>query len=299
MNVNFELYKVFYEVANEKSISKGAEKLLISQPAVTQSIKTLEAELGGQLFIRTPKGVVLTNEGQILYNYISEGMRYFVNGTNKFTSLKELNSGSICIGATTIISEQCLMPILKEFHDTYPYININIVNDLTDNLIKKLRNGDIDILIMSMNNEDSIKDLDITTITKLNDIFVSNINYKDKQITDILNEDLLLQKHPSVTRTNFNNYLKSKDLSCTPKMEVVSHSLLTSLVENGFGIGLLTKEFITSKLNNTLFEVKTDISIPSRNLVYATKSNSVPSFTTSKFIELINKANSSANCIDN
>lgn len=293
MNINFELYKVFYEVANEKSISKGAEKLLISQPAVTQSIKTLEAELGGQLFIRTPKGVILTNEGEELYKYISEGMRYFINGTNKFTSLKELNSGSINIGATTIISEKYLMPYLKEFHSKYPQVNINIVNDLTDNLIKKLRNGDIDILIMSMNNDDSIKDLDITTITKLHDIFVGNINYKDKSfnIESLLQQDLLLQKHPSVTRTNFSNYLKSQDLSCTPKMEVVSHSLLTSLVENGFGIGLLTKEFISTKLNNTLYEIKTNIQVPTRNLVYATKSNSLPSFTTTRFIELLNISN--------
>jgi DNA-binding transcriptional LysR family regulator len=289
MNINFELYKVFYEVANERSISKGAEKLLISQPAVTQSIKTLEAELGGQLFIRTPKGVVLTEEGQVLYNYISEGMRYFINGSNKFTSLKELNSGNINIGATTIISEQYLMPYLKEFNNLYPNISINIVNDLTDNLIKKLRNGDIDILIMSINNEDNIKDLDITPITNLHDIFVGNIKYKDKQIKNILNEDLLLQKYPSVTRSNFNNYLKSQEISCIPKMEVVSHSLLTSLVENGFGIGLLTKEFISSKLNNTLFEIKTNIKIPTRKLVYATKSNSVPSFTTTKFIELLKK----------
>ena len=72
MDINFELYKVFYEVANAKSISKGAEKLMISQPAVTQSIKTLEDELNGKLFIRTPKGVILTNEGEILYNYIKE-----------------------------------------------------------------------------------------------------------------------------------------------------------------------------------------------------------------------------------
>ena len=185
MNVNFELYKVFYEVANEKSISKGAEKLLISQPAVTQSIKTLEAELGGQLFIRTPKGVVLTEEGQTLYNYISEGMRYFINGTNKFTSLKELESGSINIGATTIISEQYLKPYLKKFYNMYPNVTINIINDLTDNLIKKLRNGDIDILIMSMNNDDFKKDLDITTITELHDIFVGNYLYKEKEIKDI------------------------------------------------------------------------------------------------------------------
>lgn len=287
MDVNFELYKVFYEVANEKSISKGAEKLLISQPAVTQSIKTLEAELGGQLFIRTPKGVVLTNEGEILYNYISEGMKYFINGTNKFTSLKEMESGTINIGSTTIISEEYLMPYLKHFHDMYPNITINIINDLTDNLIKKLRNGDIDILIISMNNNDSIKDLDITTITELHDIFIGNIKYKDKNITNIFNEDLLLQKYPSVTRTNFNNYLKQNNLICNPKMEVVSHSLLTSLTENGFGIGLLTKEFISTKINNTLFEINTNIKVPTRKLVYATKTNSLPTFTTSKFIETI------------
>lgn len=292
MNINFELYKVFYEVANEKSISKGAEKLLISQPAVTQSIKTLEAELGGQLFIRTPKGVVLTNEGQILYNYISEGMRYFINGTNKLNSLRELDSGTISIGATTIISEQYLMPYLKEFYNLYPNIKINIVNDLTDNLIKKLRNGDIDILIMSMNKEDNIKDLDITIITELHDIFVGNNKYKDKEINNIeslLQENILLQKYPSVTRTNFNNYLKQNNLSCIPKMEVVSHSLLTSLTENGFGISLLTKEFISNKLNTSLFEIKTNFKVPTRKLVYATKTNSIPTFTTTRFIELFKK----------
>jgi len=290
MNINFELYKVFYEVANEKSISKGAEKLMISQPAVTQSIKTLEGELGGQLFIRTPKGVILTTEGEILYNYIKDGMSYFVNGANKFSSLKNLDSGVINIGATTIISEKFLMPYLKEFSNKYPNIVINVVNDLTDNLIKKLRNGDLDIVIMSINNNTDVKDLKLKEITSLNDIFVGSKEYKNKEIEnieDLLKEDILLQKYPSVSRTNFNNYLKENNLSCTPKMEVVSHSLLTSFTENGFGIGLLTKEYITDKLNNTLFEIKTNFKIPKRKLVYATKSNSIPSFTTVKFIELL------------
>jgi len=292
MNINFELYKVFYEVANEKSISKGAEKLMISQPAVTQSIKTLEGELGGQLFIRTPKGVILTTEGEILYNYIKDGMSYFVNGANKFSSLKNLDSGVINIGATTIISEKFLMPYLKEFSNKYPNIVINVVNDLTDNLIKKLRNGDLDIVIMSTNNNTYIKDLKLKEIAFLNDIFVGSEKYKNKKIDSLeqlLKEELLLQKYPSVSRTNFNNYLKENNLSCTPKMEVVSHSLLTSFTENGFGIGLLTKEYITDKLNNTLFEIKTNFKIPKRKLVYATKSNSIPSFTTVKFIELLKK----------
>lgn len=289
MNINFELYKVFYEVANEKSISKGAEKLMISQPAVTQSIQTLEAELGGKLFIRTPKGVILTNEGEELFNYIKEGMNYFINGTNKFNSLKELDDGVINIGSTTTISEHFLMPYLKEFHNRYPNIDINITNDLTENLIKDLRNGSLDIIITAIPSTKN-NDINYHEITSLNDIFVGNINYKDKKydINSLLKEDILLQKYPSITRSNFNKFLSDNNLECNPKMEVVSHGLLTKLCENGFGIALLTKEFIKDKLNNTLFEINVDIKIPKRKLGYAIKNNSIPSFTTSKFIDILN-----------
>ena len=291
MNINFELYKVFYEVANQKSISKAGEHLLISQPAVTQSIKTLEDQLGGKLFIRTPKGVTLTNEGKELYEYIKEGMNYFINGTNKFTSLKNLDSGVISIGATTVTSEHYLMPYLEEFHNKYPNVDINIHNDLTDNLIKELRNGNLDIIIINTPNN-NIKDLKIEEITKLTDIFVGSIKYKDKKyksIEELLQEDILLQKTPSVTRINFNNYLKENNLTCTPKMEVVSHSLLTTLAEKSFGIALLTKEFIKDKLNNTLYEIPLTLNIPKRQLSYLIKDNTIPTFTTSKFIEIIKK----------
>lgn len=289
MNINFELYKVFYEVANAKSISKGAERLMISQPAVTQSIKTLEGELNGKLFVRTPKGVILTNEGEILYNYIKEGMTYFINGKNKFESLKNLDSGVINIGSTTTISENYLMPYLKQFSLKYPNVVINIKNDLTDNLIKELRNGNLDIIIMAYSN-DGIKDLNINYLTDLNDVFVGSKEYnKVFDIEELLKENILLQKLPSVTRTNFNEFLKTNNLDCNIKMEVVSHNLLSKLAENDFGIALLTKEFISDKLGKGLFEVKTNLQIPKRALGYAIKNDSYPSFSTKKFIEILKK----------
>lgn len=289
MNINFELYKVFHEVATAKSISKAAENLLISQPAVTQSIKTLEDQLGGKLFIRTPKGVILTNEGEELYKYIKEGMSYFINGTNKFSSLKNLDSGVINIGATTVISEHYLMPYLDKFHTKYPNVDINIHNDLTDNLIKELRNGNLDIIVINTPST-NIKDIDICILTSLEDIFVGNSKYKDRiynNIKELLKEDILLQKAPSVTRTNFNNYLKENNLECTPNMEVVSHSLLTKLTEKGFGISLLTKNFIEDKLGNTLYEINIKEKLPERTLGYAIKNGTIPSFTTTKFIEIL------------
>lgn len=293
MNINFELYKIFYEVANAKSISRASERLLISQPAVTQQIRNLEEQLGGKLFTRTPKGVILTNEGEELYNYVKEGMNYFVNGTNKFISLKNLDSGNLNIGSTTTISENFLIPYIKKFHNLYPNVSINITNDLTDNLLKGLRNGSLDIVIIAIPNYD-IKDLDIKYLNNLNDIFVVGSNFKDikyNNINDILKEDLIVQKIPSVTRKNFDSFIKENNLNYNPKMEVVSHNLLTKLVESNFGVGILTKEYIKDKLNNTLFEINIKEKIPTRKLGYATKKGKYHNFTTKKFIELLTNSN--------
>ena len=278
MNINFELYKVFYEVANEKSISKGAEKLLISQPAVTQSIRTLEEQLGGKLFIRTPKGVILTNEGEILYNYIKEGMNYFINGSNKFLSLKNLDSGVLNIGASTVISENILIDVLGLFHKKYPNVVINIYNDLTDNLVKKLRNGDLDLIVISTDNE--YKDIELHDLCLLHDIFVSNEKLDITLDRDNINDfDIIMQKNPSVMRRNFD---KCINFEFSPKMEVVSHSLVCKLVSNGFGVGLVTKEFV-----NDFYEVKSNISIKPRRVVYGIKDDRECSFSCSEFIKML------------
>ena len=285
MNINFELYKVFYEVANAKSITKGAQNLNISQPAVTQSIKTLEDELNGKLFTRTQKGVELTHEGKELYKYIKEGMTYFINGKNKFDALKSLETGVLNIGSSTSIAENYLIKYLTIFNKHYPNVQINITNDLTDNLIKDLRNGSLDIVIMSYNNQ-PLKDLTIKELTNLHDIFVSS-KPTNKTLEEILNEGLLLQKHPSVTRVNFNKFIEQNNLTYKTKMEVVSHSLLTNLTKNNFGISVLTKEYILNDLNKTLFEIKTDIKIPPRKLVYAIKQDTYPTFSSQKFIDIL------------
>lgn len=286
MSINFELYKVFYEVAIQKSISKGSEKLMISQPAVTQSIKTLEEQLGGKVFTRTPKGVILTSEGEELFKFIKEGMNYFINGTNKFTSLKNLDEGKINIGSTTTISEHFLIPYIKEFKTKYPNITINIINNLTDNLIKDLRNGNLDIIITNIPNY-KINDIEYTKITDLQSIFASSTKKEKYKIKDLLKEDIILQKYPSITRINFNNFIKQNNLTCSPSMEVVSHSLLCTLTENGFGTSVLTKEFIKDKLNTTLYEIETDKKIPPMSLGYALKKDSIPSFTATKFIDIL------------
>lgn len=287
MNINFELYKIFYEVALAGSISGGAKKLMISQPAVTQAIHNLEDELGGKLFIRIPKGVIFTNEGRELFEYVSMGIKYFVNGVNKFSSLKELDSGVINIGATTTISECFLLPYLKRFRELYPNIVINIVNDLSDNLISLLRNGSVDIVFTSYS-DFKYKDVSINYICELNDMFFVGKGYKKNfdSFEDIVNDGILVNKRPSVTRVNFDIFMDKNAIDYVPKMEIVSHGLLVNLVKNNFGVGLLTKEFVENEIDRNLFYVEPVVYIPKRKLGYVLKNDFCASFAIKEFVKM-------------
>lgn len=90
MSVKLDIYRIFVEVAKWKSFSKAAKNLYITQPAVSQSIHQLEKELGTRLFTRTPRGVVLTNEGHILFEYASSAINLIDVGVTKLLESKSL-----------------------------------------------------------------------------------------------------------------------------------------------------------------------------------------------------------------
>ena len=139
MEINFELYRIFYAVANNKSITKAAEELFISQPAVSKAIKNLEAALGGSLFNRTKKGVVLTEEGREFYNYIKSAMEYINNAQNKFNDLINLETGTIRIGISTTLTKSFLLPYIKEFNEKHPKIDIQIDTSISKELFNNLK----------------------------------------------------------------------------------------------------------------------------------------------------------------
>ena len=292
MNINLELYRLFYIVATSGSFSKAADTLFISQPAVTFQIKNLESQLGLSLFVRTKHGVLLTDEGKILFDYVKKGIESISNGENVLTNLKNLDSGIIRIGASTTVSRHVLMPYLEYFHNEYPNIDIQIVNNLTDNLIKDLRNGNLDILVLNLPMEES-KDLKIIPVTDVQDIFVGNKKYYDLtkghvKLNELDKYPLLFQKSPSNTRNFLNDFLKNNDTKLNPKLEVVSYNLIMDLVKSGFGIGYATKEFITEDLNsNKLYEIKVTPNMPKRYIGLALINQSIPNYSVKKLIDII------------
>lgn len=293
MNIDFELYRIFYVVANHSNITKASEELNISQPAISKSIKKLEEQLGGSLFVRTKRGVVLTEEGREFYNYIKQAIEFINNAENKFTDLINLEAGCIKIGISTTLTKEFLLPYLEKFHALYPKIDIQIITNLTPDLIQNLKNGLLDIVILNVNDNSYGNDIEIIKCRKINDCFVVNKKYKElanKELSlkDLNNYPLILQSKGSNTREFIDNIARKNGVVLKPNIEIASYSLVFEFTKIGLGIGYATKEYIKEEIKNKeLYELKIKEKIPSRYIGIALSKNHVPNFSTKKLIEII------------
>ena len=288
MNVDLELYRVFYIVAKNKHMTKASEELHISQPAISQSIKKLENQLGGTLFLRSNRGMELTEEGKMFYEYIKGALELINNAENEFTSFKELSKGEIKIGCSTTLTKIVLMDILKSFHHDYPNININITNDLTSNLIKDLKLGKLDFVIF---NESNIKEinLNLEKIKELKQGFIFNPEFYDDNVLnfeDLNNYPLILQKEESNSRKLLDYIALQNNVKLFPKMEVVSQELITEFVNIGLGIGFSTID-LAVKNHKNLKELEINKKMPNINVYLATNKSISLTFASKMFIKYL------------
>jgi DNA-binding transcriptional LysR family regulator len=288
MNINFELYRIFYVVANNKNMTRASEELFISQPAVSQSIKKLEQQLGANLFLRSNKGLQLTKEGQGFFDYIKGAMVLIKNAENEFENFKELKKGEIKIGASTTLTKMLLMSVIESFHRDYPQIKINIINDLTKNLITDLKKGKLDLVVFNEGNVQE-SEFKLTPIKQVNYAFVYNPNYFDfssrtLSLSELNNFPLILQKENSNTRAFLDTFCLKNSVKLKPELEVVSAELVKEFTEIGLGIGFVIKELVDfSKFR----ELKLKQALPKTEVLLATHKTINPTFAGKEFIKYL------------
>lgn len=288
MNIDLELYRVFYVVAKNKHMTKASEELHISQPAISQSIKKLEDQLGGTLFLRSNKGMELTEEGKMFYEYVKGALDLINNAEHEFTSFKDLSKGEIKIGCSTTLTKLVLMDVLEKFHIDYPNININITNGLTRDLINDLKLGKLDFVIF---NESNIKEtnLNLEKIMELKQGFIYNPNFFEDKIntfSDLNNIPLILQKEESNSRKLLDSIALNYNTKLIPKMEVVSQELVTDFTNIGFGIGYSIID-LAMKNHNNLRELKINKELPNINIYLATNKYVSLTFASKMFIKYL------------
>lgn len=291
-NINFELYKVFYYVAKNKNLTRAAEALFISQPAITQSIKKLEEQIGHTLFYRTKHGMSLTNEGEILFEYLKNPIECLQNGKRKIEEAEE-EIDTIRIGGGTTVLQHNLLKPLQSFKEKYPKIQFVIKHDMSKNLLDMLTNKELDIVILT-GTPLTKEDLLFLPIEEMKERFVANTKnfqiYQEHlfQIKDLNELPLILQSPSSSTRAYMDKIVSKEHSNLHATYELASYGLVIEFVKAGLGIGFININRVKQELKNKqLFILNTTFEIPNRYVyVVIHKSNfNHPLFQ--KFIEYL------------
>lgn len=291
MSVKLELYRVFKEVAEVGNITAAAQALYISQSAVSQSIKQLERDLQTRLFARNSRGVTLTAEGQMLYEYVRSAMGLLETGEEKLSQTRELQMGQLTIGASDTVTSQFLLPYLDTFHKRHPAIHIQIVSGRSHKVLGLLRSGKVDIAFASTPTD--MTSLEAHPCFPTHSIFVAGAEYPCDfghvySLEEISAFPLILLERKASSRVFLEQYFLKRGVTLTPEIELSSRSLLVDMAAIGLGVAGVTEEFVRRDLEQGSIRVlKTDFEIPSRTVDMCTLREVSPTAAASRFIEMV------------
>lgn len=277
MDVNFELYKIFYIAARLESFSAAARELFISQSAVSQSIKKLEQLTGSKLFVRGRKSVTLTSIGRMLYNHAEQAYNLLKSAEGKIQEMQQLEMGELSIGVGDTILRYLLLPCLQKFINMYPGIKVRIINRTSPGIIQSIKSSTVDIGIVTLPADDD--QISVAELCCVEDVFVASSrfsNLRNIPVTlDLLSQlPLLLLQKQSSTRHNLDLFFASKGISIVPEIELESMDLLVELSKIGLGVAHVLKECAAGPVErNELFILDTVQALPPRKLGIVTLKN--------------------------
>lgn len=290
--VNLELYRVFYTVARCGSLTKAAEELFISQPAVSQSIKQLESQLGTSLFNRTHRGMELSVQGgKLIFKQVEEALNLLDSAENKLIELKTTATGTIRVAATDAIFSNILVEKIAAYNERYPAVKFELITGTSPETINQLKENKCDIAFVNLPVDD--KDVNFTgTVAHLSDTFVAGEKYgflRDKQIDlkDLQEYPLLMIENNTVARRALANFTQHFGIQLNPDIEVANWDLMLKFACRGMGIGCVPREYAKKELESgELFELSVNPRLPVRGVGIALPKNIPVPFALREFIAL-------------
>ena len=290
MSVKLELYRVFKEVAETGHISVAAKNLYISQSAVSQSVKQLETALQARLFARSPRGVSLTSEGQMLYQYVRSALGLLATGEDKLSQAQQLLLGTLVIGASDTVTSQFLVPYLDDFHRLHPGIRLKIVSGRSAKVLSMLKSGAVDIAFASSPADSAVESWPCFAT---HSAFVAGSGYDcdfDHVYTrrEIADFPLILLERKASSRVFLEQEFLKHGVTLSPEIELSSRSLLVSLAHIGLGVAGVTLEFVQKALESgDIRALKTDFTIPARSVDMCTLRDVTPTAAAAAFMEMV------------
>lgn len=242
--------------------------MCVSQPAISKQIKNLEDLLGTKLFYRDSNGLVLTNDGKQLYNYIDKSYNYLMAGEKIIKENNNMNVGTIVIGSPAHIASFYLLEYIEEYRKKHPNVFFRIVNGTTAELLKGLEEHRIDFVIDSSPINIVNKDMKVISLSSFDTCFITSINNKEN---DINKHKYIMPYERSSIRKNLEKELEKYNIKLDVILEVETTDLIISSVKKDIGTGYVVKQSVKRELEeNQLAELKTSYNLPKLelNLVY-------------------------------
>ncbi len=294
--MNYEHCKIFYCVGKHKNITKAANELYSSQPAVSRAIMSLENELGCRLFIRNKNGVEFTHEGQTLFDYASIAYTQLLKAEEEVSRSVSPESGTIYIGATITALYGYLFDLLDNFHLKHPKVKFKITTGSSDKTIGNLKNGFVDLSFVTTPFNMS-KELSVIRIKKFNDILIAGERFSFlKGKTIALAE---LKKYPFIClekgmqlRQFIDAIFMKKEIDITPDIEPDSADLIVPMAAHNFGLGFVPQGIAENAIEKgEVFRVNLEEELPPRYVCLVMSPNHPQTSASRELARMITRAN--------
>ena len=271
--IDAELYRVFFIVSTCGTISKASKRLFVSQPAISKSIKKLEELTSCTLFYRSSKGVVLTTEGQILFDYVARGFEQLDNGEKILKKLLNRETGLVKIGISSTLCRHVLIPHLRLFHKEYPGIKVNIVNRTSTETLQHLSEGRVDVCIVS--EPDEKRGLKCHELLEINDVLVAVKEIAGQlptplPVRQLTKQRLMMLEQGNATRAYLETFFKENGVLLQVENEISNMDFLIDFAKIGIGIAPVIEAFVKDELKRGVLEkIELHPHIPPRKVVAA------------------------------
>ena len=280
VDVSLDLYRIFCTVVRTGNMSGAARELYISQPAVSMSIRQLEDRMGSPLLVRTAKGVYPTAEGKLLYTYLEQALGLIQAAEKKYYQMVHMEMGELKISANDTVIANFLLHYLEQYHKLYPDITIKVTNKTTEESLRLLRSGAVDMCFVNL------------PCIEIHDVLVGGEKYrrlaeKGIELKELSKYPLMMLEEVSNSRRYITRYAEENGVVLNPILEIGSSDLLINFAKINLGVTYAIRELTRELKEKELYEIPVDPPVPKRSIGMVRLKNVAMSHALQGFIDLM------------
>ena len=298
MDISYDYYRIFYYVAKWGSFTQAANALMSNQPNLTRAVKTLESQLGCTLFVRSHKGVLLTPEGEKLYQHIAAAFQHIEAGEAEISLGKSLQKGIVSIAVSEVALHGLLLPVLESYHITYPGVRIKISNCSTPQAIGELKNGLADFALVTTPTGMK-EDMKAVMLRPFSAVAVCGTAYsqlKDRELTlkELAEYPIVSLDAKNKTYELYAKWFSDHGLTFSPDIEAATTDQLLPMVKHNLGIGFVPEMFVENdKQSERIIRLRVKEKIPDGSICLVTRKDHGLSIAAKELTRMLCQAGSS------